>query len=228
MLASRCDWVFSCDLIFTPKFFGLPCTQLAHSICIANGSPNNQQFWQYGFFVVGENQSNCRSISIAPESAWSVFPRTCVCLPFSLVIANDPFGWHGPWWRIVVLSSVCNVPSWKRMRSAGLSSVRSNSWTTGHRRAGSAVAGSAAASSSGASTDGAMSTASRLLFSGLPSKVSSSPAVVVTKSSGFYSCRPQHCPVDASSLVFLCSTGGIQARTFIRRIHHNEVEQDTF
>ena len=29
MLASRCDWVFSCDLIFRPKFFGLPDTQLA-------------------------------------------------------------------------------------------------------------------------------------------------------------------------------------------------------
>ena len=43
MLASRCDWVFSCALIFTPKFFGLPCTQLAHSFCIANGSPSNQQ-----------------------------------------------------------------------------------------------------------------------------------------------------------------------------------------
>ena len=26
ILASRCDWVFSCDLIFTPKFFGLPDT----------------------------------------------------------------------------------------------------------------------------------------------------------------------------------------------------------
>ena len=40
-------------------------------------------------------------------------------------------------------------------------------------------AGSAAASSSGAGTDGATSTASRLLFSRLPSEVSSSPAVVV-------------------------------------------------
>ena len=109
------------------------------------------------------------------------FSENMRLLPFSLVIANDPFGCHGPWWRIVVLCSVGNVPSWKRTQSAGLSSVRSNSWTTGHRRAGSAVAGSAAASSSGAGTDGATSTASRLLFSGLPSKVSSSPAVVVTK-----------------------------------------------
>ena len=27
-LASRCDWVFSCDLVFRPTFFGLPDTQL--------------------------------------------------------------------------------------------------------------------------------------------------------------------------------------------------------
>ena len=29
MLASRCDWVFSYDFIFSPKFFGLPDTPLA-------------------------------------------------------------------------------------------------------------------------------------------------------------------------------------------------------
>ena len=41
-------------------------------------------------------------------------------------------------------------------------------------------------------------TASPFLFPGLPSEGSSSPAVVVTKSSGFYiySCRPLHCPVE--------------------------------
>ena len=66
----------------------------------------------------------------------------------------------------------------------------------------------AAASSSGAGTGGAMSEASRLLFSGLPSEVSSSPAVVVKQISGFHSCRPPHCQVDASSLIF-CSTGHI-------------------
>ena len=47
--------------------------------------------------------------------------------------------------------------------------------------AGSVVVGSAAASFSGAGTDGATSIAPRLLFSGLPSEVSSSSAVVVTK-----------------------------------------------
>ena len=58
------------------------------------------------------------------------------------------------------------------------------------------------ASSSGTGTGGATSTASPLLFLGLASEVSSSPAVVVTKKSWLYSCRPPHCPVDASSLVF--------------------------
>ena len=43
MFASRCDWICSCDLIFSPKFFGLPDTPLAHSFCIADGSPNNNQ-----------------------------------------------------------------------------------------------------------------------------------------------------------------------------------------
>ena len=43
MFASRCDWIFSCDLIFSPKFFGLPDTPLTHSFCIADGSPNNNQ-----------------------------------------------------------------------------------------------------------------------------------------------------------------------------------------
>ena len=76
--------------------------------------------------------------------------------------------------------------------------------------------GSAAGSSSCAGTDGATSTASCLLFSGLPSEVSSSPAVVVKKISGFFSCRPPYCQADASSLVF-SSTGGIQARMCIKQ-----------
>ena len=76
--------------------------------------------------------------------------------------------------------------------------------------------GSAAGSSSCAGTDGATSTASRLLFSGLPSEVSSLPAVVVKTISGFFSCRPPYCQADASSLVF-SSTGGIQARMFIKQ-----------
>ena len=42
MLASRCAWGFSCDLIFTPQFFGLPDTPFAHSFRIADVSPNNR------------------------------------------------------------------------------------------------------------------------------------------------------------------------------------------
>ena len=34
MLASRFAWVFSCYMIFTPKFFGFPDTPMAHSCCI--------------------------------------------------------------------------------------------------------------------------------------------------------------------------------------------------
>ena len=49
------------------------------------------------------------------------------------------------------------------------------------------------------------------------------------KSSGFCSCRRPHCPVDASSLVFLQHRTHTNADV-IRRIHHtfNEVEQDKF
>ena len=38
-------WPTSCniDFIFTPKLFGLLDTPLAHSFCIADGSPNNQK-----------------------------------------------------------------------------------------------------------------------------------------------------------------------------------------
>ena len=57
-------------------------------------------------------------------------------------------------------------------------------------------AGSAAASSSGVGTGVTTSTASPLLFPGLP-------LWWFRKSSGFYSCRPPHCQVDASSLVCL-------------------------
>ncbi len=60
------------------------------------------------------------------------------------------------------------------------------------------------ASSSGTGTGGATSTPSPLLFLGLASEVSSRlrPLWWLRKSPGFYSCRPPHCPVDASSLVF--------------------------
>ena len=82
------------------------------------------------------------------------------------------------------------VPRWKRARSVWLSSVMSNSWTTGPRGAGSAAAGFAAASSSGAGTGGATATALPFLFHRLPSEISRlRPLWMFRKSSGFYSCR---------------------------------------
>ena len=64
-----------------------------------------------------------------------------------------------------------------RAGSADVGSSVAGSAVVGSAVAGSVGVGSAAASSSGACrpTDGATSTASRLLFSGFPSEVSSSP-----------------------------------------------------
>ena len=72
MLASRCDWVVSCDLIFTPKFFGLPATLLAPHFALPMDHRTTNIFGntRYGFFVVAEKHSHCRSISGAPECAW--------------------------------------------------------------------------------------------------------------------------------------------------------------
>ena len=124
------------------------------------------------------------------------------------------------------------------------SGCRASGLTPG-RRAGSAVvgsivvgsaaasfsgAGSAAASSSGAGADGATSTASRLLFSGWSSEVSSSLAVVVTQKLRILLVPATTLSMYTLLLSFLkpLRHRGLQARTFIQRIHHNEVEQDTF
>ena len=88
---------------------------------------------------------------------------------------------------------------------------------------------STAASSSGAGTGGATSTASPLLFPGLPQEFSSSAAVVVTKKLWIFS-RAGHRIVQSTLLLSFCySTGGMQARRLIRRIglHSFEVEHDT-
>ena len=84
-------------------------------------------------------------------------------------ICRSQFGWQ------------CAQLKKKRMRSVGPGPRRVASAVVGSAAASFSGAGSAAASSSGAGTDGATSTASRLLFSGLPSEVSSSSDVVVTK-----------------------------------------------
>ena len=44
MLASRCAWFFSCDMIFTPTFFGLPDTPVAHSFCITDDCRTTNSF----------------------------------------------------------------------------------------------------------------------------------------------------------------------------------------
>ena len=138
-------------------------------------------------------------------------------------ICRSQFGWQ------------CAQLKKKRMRSVGpgLTPRRVGSAVAGSAVVGSAAAsfsgaGSAAASSSGAGTDGGTSTASRLLFSGLPSEVSSSSDVVVTKK-----LRILLVPATALSSRrffsrFFAAPEALQARTFVRRIHHNEVEQDTF
>ena len=119
MLASRCAWFFSSDNDL----------HLVHSICITDGSPNNQQFWRYGSFVVGEKQSHCRSISITPECAWYWgFPReNC---PFFILAAAILLGGMDSdadlsiSVRLVICSAEMVICS---ARSVGLSSVRSNS-----------------------------------------------------------------------------------------------------
>ena len=107
-------------------------------------------------------------------------------LPSSLLIANGPFGRHGPLWRI----AAWQCAQLEQSEIAVLSSIRSNSWTTGP---------------SGAGTGGATSTTSSLNFLRLPSEVSSSPAVVVTKKLWILLVRPPHCPVDASYFVFFAA-----------------------
>ena len=123
-------------------------------------------------------------------------------------ICRSQFGWQ------------CAQLKKKRMRSVGpgLTPRRVGSAVAGSAVVAAVVgsaaasfsgAGSAAALSSGAGTDGATSTASRLLFSGLPSEVSSSSDVVVTKK-----LRILLVPATALSSRrffsrFFCSTGGI-------------------
>ena len=71
ILASRCDWVYSCDWIFIPKFFGCPTHRWSTLFALSMDHRTTKTLlWQYGFFIVGEKQIHCCSISIAPECAW--------------------------------------------------------------------------------------------------------------------------------------------------------------
>ena len=114
--------------------------------------------------------------------------------------------------------------------SVVVGSVVVGSVVVGSAVAGSAVVDSAAASSSGAGTDGHVN---RIAFaiSGLPSEVSSSPAVVVTKK-----LRILLVPATALSsrrLILLSffaapEAYNLSADVYPTDLHHNEVEQDTF
>ena len=173
---SRVSWSLlrSCSVarhIVGPLFF---------SLLMARRTSN---IFDNGFFIGGEKQSYWHSIFTAPECAWYCFSEKLRLLPFSLLIAIGPFWRHGPPWRIADLRSLGHVPSWKRTRSVGLSSVRYNSWTTGPRGAGSAAA----------------------LCRGCNVK-----RIAMSE---FYSFRPPHCPVYASFLGFCRTGGiDLQAR----------------
>ena len=125
-------------------------------------------------------------------------------LPFSLLIANGPFWRHGPNCRFQFAWPCAELK--ERERFVGLSSVGITLQLPVHVLLVLLLLVTyIAASSSGAGTGGETSTASPILsWIALWSFVFARDAtVVVTKSSGLYSCRPLHFPVDASfSFVF--------------------------
>ena len=117
MLTSRCAWVFSGDVIITQTFSGIHDTPLAHYFCIADRSPNNQQLWQYGFFIVGENQGNCSRMcmvvffrqnasvailaAVRKRSFWAAFTVMKNCRypfawPCTQLKERDPSGCRAP------------------------------------------------------------------------------------------------------------------------------------
>ena len=134
----------------------------------------------------------------------------------------------------------------KESASVGLSSVRSNSRTTGPRRAGSAVVGSAVVGSAVAGSAVQISwfrrcfvfrrwfrgcfvfrrwyrwcNVNRIAFAIFWIALGS---FVFARHGGLKKkLRILLVSVQSTLLLsFFCSTGDIQARTFIRRIHHNE------
>ena len=107
MLASRCDWVFSCDLIFITKFFGLPYTLLAHSFCIANGSPNNQQLWQ----LASSSLARIRAIVVLfplPQKVHGVFFREHASV--AVLACDSKWSFWVAW---TVLKDCCSQFGWQ-------------------------------------------------------------------------------------------------------------------
>ena len=100
-------------------------------------------------FIVGEKQSHCRSISIAPRMCMIVFREKMHPFPFALLIANGPF-LDGRDEEMPISGHLAMCPGERKRDPSGcpMSSVRSISRTTGPCGAGSTAADSAAASSS--------------------------------------------------------------------------------
>ena len=145
-------------------------------------------------------------------------PRMCMVLyfsdkmcmlPFSLLIANGSLRRHGPWWIIVVLSSVGNVHSWKRARSVGFSSVRSTPELPVHVVLVPPLLVPSSLVPPLLRFQALVMPLLRLqalvpmvqrqphrvcYFLDCPRKFRLRPLWWLHKSSGFYSCRPPHCP----------------------------------
>ena len=90
-LASRCDWVFSCGLIFIPKFFGCP-THRWPTLCAL---PMDHRTTKTFDNMVSSSLVRSRYIPVLFPLPQNVHGAYSV-LPFSLLIANGPFGQHGP------------------------------------------------------------------------------------------------------------------------------------
>ena len=73
MLTSRCAWVFSCDMIFTPKFFGLPDTPVAHFFFALPMAAEQPTALPWSWFRHAYRRYNINRIAIA--ISWIVLGR---------------------------------------------------------------------------------------------------------------------------------------------------------
>ena len=136
---------------------------------------------------------------------------------------HGPFGRHGPCRKLVMKNNYCRSQRGNSLQKQ-ISPAVAGSAVAASAAASFSGAGSAAASSSCAGTDGATSTAYRVCyFMDCPRKCRLRPYIIAQD---FTRAGHRNCPVDASSLFFAAPEA--YKRTFIRRILHSEVEQDTF
>ena len=94
MIASRCACVFSCELIFTSKLFGLPDTSLAHSFCITDGSPNSFDNMDSSSLV------RSRAIAIRFPQPQNVHGKVCVLrqnAAVAILTADSKRSFLAPW-----------------------------------------------------------------------------------------------------------------------------------